>query len=490
VSWWALILTLPAALVAIADWRKGLFAMVVVAFLQDAARKLEVDKPVYFTLLVGVVFAFAYLRAQMRQRFLPGQIIGWKQYLRMPFVLFVLLLVAQAVNSIVRYGNPFMTGIGALSYLAPLPALLAGYHFALKAGRAGIERWLAWYLLCALLVVPSIALEYAGAEWGLLGDVGVGFHLYQEDTVLTAHSGFFRASEPAAWHTATAVCVLLLLSSLRRISNVRTVLVILAVVALLAIGVLTGRRKIFVEIAIFLSVYLSLLAVLRKGGAKLAAAAVVGGLLSYGVVLWWVTDDPAVLGQMDVRYQRYLERGATVGADISERAQGLGFAPVQWAIEGYGWLGGGLGIASQGAQHFGGGADVYGGAGEGGLGKITAELGVPGLLVAVWLGVAALWYGWQVLLFCSRRSAAVTRLACGLVALLVANFAVFFVATQVFGDLFVLLSLGLVSGFFLAAPVLAERERLQQPAVVRRPRVLPHPAVMPEVGLARGARRP
>jgi hypothetical protein len=207
-------------------------------------------------------------------------------------------------------------------------------------------------------------------------------------------------------------------------------------------------------------------------------------------VLWWVTDDPAVLGQMDVRYQRYLERGATVGADISERAQGLGFAPVQWAIEGYGWLGGGLGIASQGAQHFGGGADVYGGAGEGGLGKITAELGVPGLLVAVWLGVAALWYGWQVLLFCSRRSAAVTRLACGLVALLVANFAVFFVATQVFGDLFVLLSLGLVSGFFLAAPVLAERERLLQPAVVRRPRVLPHPAVMPEVGLARGARRP
>ncbi len=68
------------------DWRKGLFAMLVVAFLQDPVRKLEPDKPVYFTLLVGVVFAVAYLRAQVNSRFLPTQIPGWKHFLRTPSI--------------------------------------------------------------------------------------------------------------------------------------------------------------------------------------------------------------------------------------------------------------------------------------------------------------------------------------------------------------------------------------------------------------------
>ena len=37
-------------------------------------------------------------------------------------------------------------------------------------------------------------------------------------------------------------------------------------VALLAMGILTGRRKIFVELAIFVSIYVSLLAMFGKGG--------------------------------------------------------------------------------------------------------------------------------------------------------------------------------------------------------------------------------
>jgi hypothetical protein len=145
---------------------------------------------------------------------------------------------------------------------------------------------------------------------------------------------------------------------------------------------------------------------------------------------------------------------------------------VGWAIDWYGWLGGGLGVASQGAQYFGGGGDVFGGAGEGGLGKITAELGVPGLLVALWLAVAVVRYGWRILRFDARLSTPISRLACGLIALLIANLAVFSVATQVFGDLFVLLFLGLIAGFFLATPVLAERDyaKRAEPAMATPPR--------------------
>jgi hypothetical protein len=489
-SWYATALVLPAALVALVDWRKGMLALIVVAFLQDPARKLELDRPVYFTLLAGVVFAVAYLRAQVQTRFRPSQIPGWKQFLRTPFMLLLVLLAAQAANGMVRYGNPVIVGIGALSYLAPLPALFAGYHFALKRGQKGIEQWLTWYLVAALVVLPSIVLEYAGVDWPTLGDVGEGFQMYQDGAVLTAHSGFFRASEMAAWHTASAVCLLMLLSSIRRISIKRVVVVVAIIVALLAIGILTGRRKIFVEIAIFMSVYVSLLAAFGKGGVKLAIGAIAGGLLSYVLVVWLVDEQPSGLpGLGAVGYQHYAERSASVGLDISDRFISLGLEPVQWAVQGFGWLGGGLGVASQGAQHFGAGAEVFGGAGEGGLGKITAELGVPGLAIALWFGFAALRYGWHVLLFNSERATSVARLAYGLVAFLIANLAVFSVATQLFGDLFVLLILGTIAGFFLATPVLAEREQAQRDAP-RAPVPAPRSMVVPGARWARPAGRP
>ncbi len=490
VSWYAVALVLPAALVALFDWRKGLVAMIVVAFLQDPARKLELDRPVYFTLLVGVVFAVIYVRAQINARFVPSQIPGWKHFLRTPFLMLLLVIAAQAANGLARYGNPTIVGIGALSYLAPLPALLAGYHFALKRGQKGIEQWLMWYLIAALVVLPGILLEYTGIDWEVLGDVGQGFLMHHEGTILTAHAGFFRASETAAWHTATAVCVLLLLSSVRRVSSKRVVIAIGIIVALLALGILTGRRKIFVEIAIFVSIYISLLAMFGKGGVKLAVGAILGGVLSYLLVVWFVDERPSGITEQDaVRYQRYAERSATVGSDVSDRFVGLGLEPVQWAIDSFGWLGGGLGVASQGAQHFGGGAEVFGGAGEGGLGKITAELGVPGLVIALWFGFAALRYGWHVLKFVSQRSTTIARLAYGLAAFLVANLAVFFVATQLFGDLFVLLLLGLVAGFFLATPVLAEREQAQRSAP-RAPVPSPRPRLVPAAGWARRAGRP
>ena len=156
ISFYALALALPAVVIALFDWRKGLFAMIVVAFLQDPARKLDLDRPVYFTLLVGVVFAAAYLRAQLNTRFVPGQLPGWKHFMRTPFTLLLVLMAAQGAQALVIYGKPIIVGIGALSYLAPLPALLAGYHFALKRGRGGIEAFLSWYLIAALIVAPGV----------------------------------------------------------------------------------------------------------------------------------------------------------------------------------------------------------------------------------------------------------------------------------------------------------------------------------------------
>jgi len=50
------------------------------------------------------------------------------------------------------------------------------------------------------------------------------------------------------------------------------------------------------------------------------------------------------------------------------------------------------------------------------------------------------------------------RLSFGLFSFLVANLAAFSVATQAFGDLFILLILTWTLGYLLAVPVLLERE--------------------------------
>ena len=49
ISWWAVALLFPAVVIALVDWRKGMVAMICVAFLQDPIRKLEMGRPVYFT---------------------------------------------------------------------------------------------------------------------------------------------------------------------------------------------------------------------------------------------------------------------------------------------------------------------------------------------------------------------------------------------------------------------------------------------------------
>jgi hypothetical protein len=151
----------------------------------------------------------------------------------------------------------------------------------------------------------------------------------------------------------------------------------------------------------------------------------------------------------------YAARGRTVFADVPKRVNDLGVQPVLWAIEQFGWLGAGLGTGSQGTNDIAGANNIDRGASEGGLGKITMELGVPGLAMMLWLTIALSRHLHRLLLITAKASAQHARVAYGLLAFLVANAATFSVATQAFSDLFVLLIIGCCLGFLLAMPVLA-----------------------------------
>jgi hypothetical protein len=462
----AVVFLFIASMLAVGSWRSGLVLCTTMAILQDPMRKLTPGEPVYFVVLVGVVFGAAWIGALMsRVPLLPSAIRGWHQQVGTPFTLYVTLAVVQAAHSIARFGSVAMTGIGLLSYFAPLPAIVLAYQYAVRFGLDGITRWMWFYVAIASVSLFGVYLEYIEVDWTALGEVGEGLIIYDVSMALKAYSGFFRSSEIAAWHTATIACFAFLLLVGQRRSVPRLAFALGLVVFLVAIGTLTGRRKMLVQIAIFISVYFLLVAWFQRGATKIAGVIGFAGLVAYIGIVGMVEPDPGdrsfsshhmVVGQ-DQLYQAYALRTRSVIEDIPDRFAQLGLQPVKWVVDQYGWFGAGLGTGSQGAQHFGADDALDRGAAEGGLGKLTLELGVLGLVVVGWLAYAMGRYVWRVLGHLAATSQTHARFGYGMFAFMSANVAAFTVATQAYGDLFILLCLGWSLGFLLALPTLADR---------------------------------
>ena len=149
-------LIMVAGLLTMLDWRKGLLMCVLVGIAQDPLRKLAPNQPVYYVVLVGVIFAIAWIRAAlMRVPLGPSVIQGWKQNLKVPFSLFGALVFAQALHSFARYGSAVMAGIGLLVWLAPIPAVVLAYQYAVRRGVLGVRRWMQLYIGTALLALSA-----------------------------------------------------------------------------------------------------------------------------------------------------------------------------------------------------------------------------------------------------------------------------------------------------------------------------------------------
>ncbi len=442
-----------AIVLTLQDWRLGLFATIAVGFLQDPLRKLVPEQPVYFVVLVGVMFAAIVASALARGvRITPAAIYGWGRKLVIPFMALVVLVALQSARTTVIYASPILGGLGLLVYLTPMAATIIGYHFAAKTPFL-VPVLMKFYLALCFLILSGVYLEYMGFDWPVLGEVGSGIVIYDVGTVLTPYAGFSRASEVAAWHAATGVCILLMAGMWTRKLSSR-LFIVLGVLFLVGVGILTGRRKMLVEISIFVSVYWGLLAYFHKGAIRMAllaaAIAATGFAVSSGLV------GPASDAS---RFGLYMERGKSVFEEIPDRLRTTGLDSLVGAIQRHGFFGAGAGTAAQGAQYFGGGTRLVGGAAEGGLGKIVTELGVPGLIVMAWFAVAMIRHVWRILRRAVKDDPDGAKMVFGFVAFICANASAFVVATQVYGDILILLILGWIVGFVVAAPYVAMRNR-------------------------------
>lgn len=452
-------------LVAMGKWRWGLALCTLMAVLQDPLRKLIPDQPVYFVIFVGIVFGAALLGALLtRVPMKPNSINGWKHYVGKPYLIFMVLVIIQAAHSFIRFGNPMMTAIGLLFYFAPLPAVVFGYQFAVRRGLQGLSGWMWFYVFAAGIALSGVYLEFIGYEWKVLGEVGEGLIIYDVSTSLKAYSGFFRSSEIAAWHAGTIACFGFVLLVGRGMTLPRLLLSLALIVFLFGLASLTGRRKMLVTVAIFISVYFMLNAWFKRGAGKLAVIAGLTALLSFVAIIGIVNPDPGERSfnshrlsvASNEKYKAYALRSRSVIQDIPDRFTNMGVDPVIWAVNSYGVFGAGLGTGSQGVQHYIAEDAINRGAAEGGLGKFTMELGIPGLILAIWLIGALFRYFWRVLGYLSGTSPRHARLGYGMFAFLTANAVSFSVAAQAYGDLFILLNIGWAAGFILALPVLAK----------------------------------
>lgn len=464
-----------AALGALSNWRLGLSLCVLIAVLQDPLRKMVAGEPGYFTLLVGVVFAAAITAALIvKITLLPTSIHGWKKAVGKPFSFFFIIVILQALHSFISFGSPMITGIGLIAYLAPIPAIVFAYQFSLREQLPGIQRWMWFYVIAAGIGLSGIYLEYIGFTWTALGEVGEGLTIYDLGTVLKAYSGFFRSSEVAAWHTATISCFLFMLLVGKKPSIPNIVLALTLVAILITLGLMTGRRKMFVMVVSFISTYLFLIAWLQFHATRLALIVALAGLLSFFILLSILPPDPVdyankSLTTLNTQQDYYQARGMTVFEDIPARVNELGIQPAISAVSDFGLFGLGLGTGSQGIQHVAGSESIQRGAAEGGLGKITMELGVPGLFIIIWLIFSLAKYIKNVIYLTTKHSPTHARMAYGWLAFIVANTASFSVATQVFGDLFVQLMMGWAVGFLLAMPILSAKPVSQKQVLIAPP---------------------
>jgi hypothetical protein len=364
--------------------------------------------------------------------------------------------MVEALNSLQNFGNLMLPAIGLATYLLPLPAIMFGYQLACRAGAASILRFMSTYLFCVMLALTTVYLEYAGFDWEVLGQVGGGLPLYDETFgKLVSYAGIFRASEIAAWHAMTCACFALMLLTYRKI-NVQTLVTAAVIIAVvMGVGVLTGRRKALMEVAVFATTYVVLWLVLQKSAMKFGIVLAIAGATGFFWLVGQQENDLPNYVQGAYVYQSYVERSKTVFQDAPSRFVELGLAPVMWAYEEFGLFGAGLGAGTQGTQYFGA---AVAGAAEGGLGKVTLELGVPGLLVIGWLAASVFHRIWQIMRTASLVSPKLARLSFGLFSFLLANAAGFSVATQAYGDFLILLIISWTLGFLLAVPVLIERE--------------------------------
>ncbi|HUR82866.1 MAG TPA: hypothetical protein VM733_19050, partial [Thermoanaerobaculia bacterium] len=427
--------------VALTNWRHGWFAAVVCGILQDPVRKMTPGAPaaltmsivaVYAVILFGAYNALQRNRADFARRF-PN--------LYSTIMVFVLVLAFAGLNGLATFGLAAWQAplLSFLIYLLPLPAILLGYAWLTREDQ--LIRFLQFYAIITSAAMIGTVLEYLRVRHPALGMVSMpwGFIRHLPGIEIRILSGFYRAPDIMGWHAATLTMIGITLAVRSRALSKAWPWIAIAAWGF-ANCMLSGRRKAIYMVALFALAFLWRY-MRRMNMAQIALVALAG------VALAFVVREIRSSSETEV----YARGARTTPNEVLQRLEGGFFG----TLEQNSLLGAGLGAATQGVRHVTGLESDFGWQ-EGGLGKLTAELGLQGVLVAAMLA-------WAVLRMMIRITAVgdipgtsqLVRAA--LFGIVVANIGNFLASAQAYSDPVLTLMTAFFAGCLFATATLDER---------------------------------
>lgn len=442
---------LLAVTVALADWRRGWLLALLVAVLQDPTRKMTAGTPVALTMSVVVIYVVVLFSAQrqMQQGFAEFSLRISRVWNAVAMMVFFVLLAAM--NGLFTYGLEHwkVPALSLFIYCAPLPAVILGFVYAQREEH--IVDFLKFYAVVTTFALIGTPLEYIGVQNAAIGLVGMpeSYVRHLPGIQIKVLSGFYRAPDIMGWHAATLASVGVIMALRNRLFAKSWPWLLVASWGFFN-TLISGRRKAIYMFVVFAGVLVW--RYFRRLQFAQVMSFALGLLLLFGIVRYTATSERGAV---------YARGATTTRSEVLQRLEG-GFMST---IETFGIMGAGLGTATQGVRHL-LGNDQNIGWQEGGLAKLAIEVGVPGVLAALFLA----WVLFRTLLRITAApdlpgSSQLMRVS--LFALFVTNVVQFMVSAQAYSDAVLTLLTAFFLGCLFATGVLDERyaaaQKQQQP---------------------------
>jgi len=364
-----------AAIVSLADWRRGWLLAIVVGVLQDPVRKLVAGSPVYLTYsIVGVYIAILFATQHRMQRALRDFSRRFSNLWGV-FGVVLLFLVLAGINGLMTYGITLWKAplLSFFIYVAPLPAILIGYMYLDSEEK--LFAFFRFYAVITSIALIGTPLEYYRVNFPALGMVmQVGDYIrFLPGMEVRMLSGFYRAPDIMGWHAATLTAISVAMM-VRSEMNKRSWPWMLAAAWGFYNCMICGRRKAIYYVAAFALAFVW--RYFKRLRAPEFAAFAMAGVVMILVIHQLKSDEGSKI---------YAAAAVASSSELTGRLEG----GVMETIRQFGILGAGLGTATQGVQHVLGPEKSLSWQ-EGGLGKLAIELGLPGLLAVALLAFTAI----------------------------------------------------------------------------------------------------
>jgi len=427
---------------ALVDWRRGWLLVMFCGVLQDPVRKLTPGAPVYISFAVVALFGAILFSARNELIRNTGEFGRRFPNVYRALLAFVFLLFVAGLNGLMTYGVEYwkVPLLSLFTYAVPMVAAILGYTWLQREEM--MHRFFRMYCVVTAVALIGTVLEYLRVHWRVVGMVAFegDFIRHLPGIQIRLLSGFYRSPDVMAWHagmlTAISMAMALYVGFGKRM---------LFWSGMAGWGffncMIAGRRKAIYFVAVFCVVFLWRY-LRRMQNAQIYA--VVGLLL----VLGGVFEHFAGSEESSV----YARGAATTRGEIAERLEGGALETFQQ----FGLMGAGLGTATQGVYHLLGAGVANVGWQEGALGKLAIEVGLPGIISILILGLVL----WRLLLRLTNvgdipGSTQFVRVL--LFALVVANAGNFGASAQAYTDAVLGLTTGFLIGCTFASATLDER---------------------------------